>query len=59
MGRTASERLGYASQKPETLFGRIILSSSDQDSIVADFFADSGTTAVVAQKIIENGLYQI
>lgn len=48
VGRTSKERLGYRTQKPETLLERIIMSSSNEGSIVADFFGGSGTTAVVA-----------
>lgn len=54
VGRTSKERLGYRTQKPETLLERIVLSSSSEDSIVADFFGGSGTTAVVAQKNSRN-----
>lgn len=50
VGRTSKERVGYGTQKPEALLERIILSSSNEDSLVADFFAGSGTTAVVANK---------
>lgn len=50
VGRTAKERVGYRTQKPEGLLEKIILSSSKEGSIVADFFAGSGTTAVVAEK---------
>ncbi len=51
VGRTSRERVGYATQKPEKLLERIILSSSEEDSIVADFFAGSGTTGIVAEKL--------
>lgn len=50
VGRTSSERIGYRTQKPIELLERIILSSSVEGSIVADFFGGSGTTALVAQK---------
>src|SRR5699024_1974700 len=50
VGRTSKERLAYRTQKPEALLERIILSSSNDDSIVADFFAGSGTTLAVANK---------
>lgn len=50
VGRTSKERLDYRTQKPEALIERIILSSSDENSIVADFFAGSGTTLSVANK---------
>ncbi len=51
VGRTAAERVGYATQKPEKLLKRMILSSSEQTSIVGDFFVGSGTTAVVAEEL--------
>lgn len=51
VGRTSKERVGYATQKPEKLLERIILTSSNEDSIVADFFAGSGTTGIVAEKL--------
>ena len=47
----ASERLNYATQKPEILLERIIKASSNENSIVADFFGGSGTTATVAEKL--------
>lgn len=50
VGRTSKERVSYATQKPESLLELIINSSSNEGSIVADFFGGSGTTAVVAQK---------
>lgn len=45
------ERVGYATQKPEALLERIIKASSNEGSIVADFFGGSGTTAAVAEKL--------
>jgi len=47
----SDEGLNYATQKPEKLLERIIKASSDEDSIVADFFGGSGTTASVAEKL--------
>ncbi len=47
----ADERLDYGTQKPEKLLERIIAASSNEDSIVADFFGGSGTTAAVAEKM--------
>ena len=47
----AKERVGYPSQKPESLLERIISSSSRSGDTVADFFCGSGTTGVVAQKL--------
>ncbi len=45
------ERVGYTTQKPEKLLERIIKASSNENSIVADFFAGSGTTGAVAEKL--------
>jgi len=47
----AKERLGYDTQKPETLLERIIKASSNESSLVADIFGGSGTTAAVAEKL--------
>ena len=50
--RTRSkEYLGYPTQKPEKLLERIILASSNEGDIVADFFCGSGTTLAVAKKL--------
>ncbi|MCA1672460.1 MAG: site-specific DNA-methyltransferase, partial [Actinobacteria bacterium] len=51
MNSAAKERLGYDTQKPESLLERIIKSSSDEGSIVLDCFAGSGTTPAVAEKL--------
>lgn len=45
------EHRAYTTQKPEALLERIIQSSSNQDSVVADFFSGSGTTGAVAEKL--------
>jgi len=50
VGRTSAERTGYATQKPEKLIERIILSCTDEGDICADFFAGSGTLAAVCEK---------
>ena len=47
----AKESVGYNTQKPEKLLERIIKASSNENSIVADFFGGSGTTAAVAEKL--------
>ncbi len=47
----ANERVDYDTQKPEALLKRIIETSSEEGSIVADFFGGSGTTAAVAEKL--------
>lgn len=51
VGKTGKERLNYATQKPEALLERIVKASSNENSIVADFFGGSGTTASVAEKL--------
>jgi len=47
----STERLDFATQKPEDLLKRIILASSNPGDIVADFFCGSGTTGAVAEKL--------
>lgn len=47
----AKERIGYDTQKPEALLERIIKASTDENSLVADFFVGSGTTAAVAERL--------
>ena len=47
----AAESINYGTQKPEALLDRIIKASTDDNSIVADFFGGSGTTAAVAEKL--------
>jgi DNA modification methylase len=47
----AAERLGYPTQKPKSLLGRIIEASSNPDDIVLDPFRDCGTTIEVAQRL--------
>ncbi len=44
VGRTSSERTGYATQKPQALTNRLIKAFTDEGDIVADFFSGSGTT---------------
>ena len=47
----SKERLGYPTQKPETLMKRIIKASSNEGDLVGDFFCGCGTTVAVAQKL--------
>ena len=47
----SSERIGYATQKPEALLERIIKASSNEGDLVCDFFGGSGTTAAVAERL--------
>ncbi|GAA9867817.1 hypothetical protein VN0644_01140 [Helicobacter pylori] len=54
IGSTSTERVKSdenLTQKPEKLLERIIKASSDENSIVLDFFAGSGTTCAVAHKL--------
>ncbi|MGL2492560.1 site-specific DNA-methyltransferase [Helicobacter pylori] len=54
IGSTSTERVKNnenLTQKPEKLLERIIQASSDENSIVCDFFAGSGTTCAVAHKL--------
>lgn len=51
IGAQALERSGYNTQKPESLLERIVKASSNEGDLVADFFAGSGTTAAVAEKL--------
>jgi DNA modification methylase len=48
---TASERLGYPTQKPEALLERIVKASSNEGDIVLDPFCGCGTALVMAQKL--------
>jgi adenine specific DNA methylase Mod len=45
------EYQGFATQKPERLLKRIILASSRENDLIADFFCGSGTTLAVAEKL--------
>ncbi len=47
----ATERVDYATQKPEALLERIIMASSNEGLTVADFFGGSGVTAAVAARL--------
>jgi len=49
--RNSPELLGFPTQKPEKLLERVILASSNEDDLVADFFCGSGTTLAVAEKL--------
>lgn len=45
------ERLGYPTQKPESLLERIITASTNDDDVVLDAYCGCGTTVAVAQKL--------
>ncbi len=47
----SEEFIDYDTQKPESLLTRIIQASSNPNSVLADFFAGSGTTGAVAEKL--------
>ena len=47
----AIERIGYPTQKPESLLERIIKVSSNEGDLILDAFAGSGTTLAVAEKL--------
>lgn len=51
VGRIATERTRYPTQKPESVLTRIIKASSNPGDLVLDFFAGSGTTMVAAEKL--------
>ena len=47
----AKERLGYPTQKPESLLERIIKASSSKGDLILDPFCGCGTTIAVAQRL--------
>ena len=47
----ADEKVGYPTQKPEKLLERLILASSNEGDLVADFFGGSGVTTIVASNL--------
>lgn len=51
IGRTATERLGYPTQKPVALLERILSASSNPGDVVLDPFCGCGTTVHAAQKL--------
>ncbi len=54
---TDSQRVDYATQKPEALLERIIKASSNEGMLVADFFGGSGVVATVANKLGRNFIH--
>jgi site-specific DNA-methyltransferase (adenine-specific) len=48
IARLHNERTGYPTQKPKAILERIVLASSNQGDLVADFFCGAGTTALVS-----------
>jgi DNA modification methylase len=51
IGPGAAERLGYPTQKPESLMDRIISNSSNEGDTVLDPFCGCGTTIASAQRL--------
>jgi len=51
VGRTSSERTGYPTQKPLTLYERIINATSNQGDVVLDHFAGCATTLIAAERL--------
>lgn len=47
----SGEKVGYNTQKNESLLRRIIAASSNKGDVVADFFSGSGTTLAAAEKL--------
>lgn len=50
VGRSSSERLNYATQKPEALLKRLIEMVTDEGDLCGDFYCGSGTLAAVAAR---------
>ncbi len=48
---TSNERIGYPTQKPEKLLEILIKAVTKHGDLVMDFFAGSGTTSAVAEKL--------
>ena len=44
----------YATQKPEELISRFVLTSTNEGDVVADYYLGSGTTAKVCQELNRN-----
>lgn len=51
MHNLSAERLGFPTQKPETLLERIIKASSNENDLIMDPFCGCGTTITVAQRL--------
>lgn len=51
LNTSSSERLDFDTQKPEALLIRILETGSNENDLIADFFAGSGTTFSVAEKL--------
>lgn len=47
----STERVGFSTQKPESLLKRVFDLAVEKNSIISDFFSGSGTTLSVAHKL--------
>ncbi len=50
----SKERLGYPTQKPESLLERIIKASSNEGDVILDAYCGCGTTIAVAERLKRN-----
>jgi DNA modification methylase len=48
-----TENVGFRTQKPLELLRRIIRASTDEHSLIADFFCGSGTSLVAAESLVD------
>lgn len=51
VNQVATERVDYATQKPEAILEKLIKASSNEGDIVLDCFCGSGTTAATAERL--------
>ncbi|CAK0776831.1 site-specific DNA-methyltransferase (adenine-specific) [Gammaproteobacteria bacterium] len=51
---SAKERLGYPTQKPESLLDKVIKASSNEGDTVLDAYCGCGTTVAVSQRLKRN-----
>jgi DNA modification methylase len=54
ISRDNKELTGYPTQKPKELLKRLILSCTNENDLVGDFYLGSGTTAVVCKELNRN-----
>lgn len=51
LATSSKQRTGYPTQKPDELLEKIISSTTTEGDLIADFFAGSGTTLAVAERL--------
>ncbi len=54
IGSDSAERLGYPTQKPESLLSKIIAASSNEGDTILDAYCGCGTTIVAAERLKRN-----